>query len=263
MSQSSLAAIITYNPWTIRAETTLAEIQQRFASLGVHHVPVVDAERKIVGLVSQTDIQRHAESRRLALVGAGALAGADEAEPIAADVMTTNVIAVTSSTSQRKALELMLAHRIHSLPVVDDGRLVGIVTSRDFLREFSYGELPASRETVAQLMKGGAEPIEPDASPDEALAYMQQMHVACLAVVQGGCPLGLVLERDLMGRSCDDAVLKHVRRTTPIRPGQRLFEAAVLMIEQELPAAVVINQANRLLGLVTEDHLLRIMVEAA
>ena len=38
------------------------------------------------------------------------------------------------------------------LPVVDGDRLVGLVSSRDFLREFSYGEMPGSREPVSSLL---------------------------------------------------------------------------------------------------------------
>jgi CBS domain-containing protein len=50
-----------------------------------------------------------------------------------------------------------------------------------------------------------------------------------------------------------------MQRATPIRPGQRLFEAALVMIRENLPAAIVINQANRLMGLVTEDDILRVL----
>jgi Mg/Co/Ni transporter MgtE len=54
-----------------------------------------------------------------------------------------------------------------------------------------------------------------------------------------------------------------MQRATPIRPGQRLFEAALVMVQESLPATIVINQANRLMGLVTEDDILRVLHDAA
>ena len=50
------------------------------------------------------------------------------------------------------------------LPVVDSGRLVGVISSRDFLREFSYGEMPGSREPIASLLTARPpEAVSPDA----------------------------------------------------------------------------------------------------
>src|SRR6185437_14025724 len=51
-------------------------------------------------------------------------------------VMTTSVITVGPDRSARDAAELMLDHRIGALPVVDGGRLIGIVTETDLLRAF-------------------------------------------------------------------------------------------------------------------------------
>jgi CBS domain-containing protein len=51
-----------------------------------------------------------------------------------------------------------------------------------------------------------------------------------------------------------------MHRAAPLRPGQRLCEAATLMIEHQLPAVIVTNQANRFLGIVTENQLLSLML---
>jgi Mg/Co/Ni transporter MgtE len=54
-----------------------------------------------------------------------------------------------------------------------------------------------------------------------------------------------------------------MHRAPPVKPGQRMFEAAVVMVQEDLPASVVINQANRLMGLVSEDDVLRAMHDAS
>src|SRR5262245_62333553 len=57
-----------------------------------------------------------------------------------ADIMTRNVVAVQPETTVVQAADLMLAHRISGLPVVDrDGHVVGIVTEGDFLRRPETG----------------------------------------------------------------------------------------------------------------------------
>jgi CBS domain-containing protein len=58
-------------------------------------------------------------------------------------------------------------------------------------------------------------------------------------------------------------VIRVIRESPAIRPGQRLCEAASAMIAGDLPAVTIINQANRLLGLVTEDDILRWMYDEA
>ena len=64
-------------------------------------------------------------------------------------VMTTSVIAVGPDRSARDAAELMLDHRIGALPVMDGGRLIGIVTETDLLRAFvQQSDLAAPRPAV-------------------------------------------------------------------------------------------------------------------
>ena len=51
-----------------------------------------------------------------------------------------------------------------------------------------------------------------------------------------------------------------LRKTPAFRPGQRLNEAAALMVEHGLSALAVTNQANRYLGIITADEILKVML---
>jgi CBS domain-containing protein len=113
----------------------------------VRHVPVEDDQGRLVGLITHRALLhllsngRHAQTERPLTVR---------------DVMKTDPLTVSSSTPTLEAMEMMQSNRIGCLPVVDDGRLVGILTSYDFLagaaRIFREHLKPVSRAKVkAQL----------------------------------------------------------------------------------------------------------------
>jgi CBS domain-containing protein len=277
MVATSLGTLVTYNPWSIRPTTLLDEVAARFHDLAIHHVAVVDAQRHVIGMLSETDLLRARQSQRMALTGGGVHDTDDAPVVFARDCMSRQVWSIGPDADFRKALALILNHQIHALPVISDERLVGMVTSRDFLREFSYGELPGSREPAANLLRGiPPQPIAPALSLDEALLTMHERGVSCLAVAERDRPVGIVSQRDIIREKyrqeeqaeyhpempLDGTVLSVKSQSPPVRSGQRLHEAAAAMIAQGLSAVTVVDQSNRLLGLITEDDLLRVLYDA-
>lgn len=108
----------------------------------VRHVPVEDDQGRLVGLVTHRAL--------LHLLSKGMHPQAEKTLTVR-DVMKTDPLTVTSSTSTLEALEMMQCNKIGCLPVVDDGKLVGILTSYDFLvgaarifREHLSGSNPAN-----------------------------------------------------------------------------------------------------------------------
>lgn len=89
------------------------------------HVPVEDDEGRLVGLLSHRDLLRLLIRDE----------GRDKAEPIVVrQIMTPDPVTVTPETETIEAIELMRHRHIGCLPVIETGRLVGIVTAQDFLR---------------------------------------------------------------------------------------------------------------------------------
>lgn len=121
------------------------------------------------------------------------------------DVMTTNVVSIPSNTSLADARRIMDAHSIRRLPVVDRGKLVGIIT-RDALDRagpsqittFSIHELTylLSKISVSQVMKKDVVTISPDATVEEGVALAQQKKVGALLVVEDGRLLGIATTND-------------------------------------------------------------------
>ncbi|MEM7309395.1 MAG: CBS domain-containing protein [Planctomycetota bacterium] len=90
----------------------------------IRHVPVEDKDGHLVGIVTHRQLLR--------MVGRG-LRG--ESKPVAvSEIMRTDPVTVGPDCSSREAIELMRTNRVGCLPVVEDGKLVGIVTETDFIQ---------------------------------------------------------------------------------------------------------------------------------
>ena len=121
MRDLKVSEIMRTNLVTVRDDASLTNIDWEMTLAEVRHVPVVDAAGNLVGLVSDRDLLRsirHVERSRL---------------PVSA-IMVVGPATVGPDTRAVDALEVMLARKVSAVPVVGPaGRLVGIVTSTDFL----------------------------------------------------------------------------------------------------------------------------------
>ncbi|MFO0547201.1 MAG: CBS domain-containing protein [Polyangiaceae bacterium] len=127
------ADVMTENPRTIRSSDSLAMALDALQSMQVRHLPVVDEDDNLVGILSDRDL---GSLVRLFIEGADA---EDLAAPLnsrtVAELMSADVLSVSPDTSTNAIVELMLEERIGAVPVVDgDGAVVGIVSYVDILR---------------------------------------------------------------------------------------------------------------------------------
>src|SRR5262245_9847967 len=117
------------------------------------------------------------------------------------EVMTTSPVTVGSGDSLQHALDLLEKYGVHELPVVEQGRLIGIVTDGD-LKRFTPA-CPLSRDleeirqtlrdlTVAEAMTVEPEVISPDATLLEATEQLYERSIGSLLVAEGENLLGLI-----------------------------------------------------------------------
>ncbi|MGQ9557597.1 MAG: GGDEF domain-containing protein [Desulfurispora sp.] len=107
-----------------------------------------------------------------------------------ADLMNTQVITVDSGVSVASAVRLMDEHNISCLPVLEDGRLVGIITARD-VRNAHPNRLVADAMTADPLC------VTPDDTLEKALQLFTEKSVEKLPVVQGDRLVGMVTRDEL------------------------------------------------------------------
>lgn len=117
-----ISEIMVMEPITIHHTEMVSAAEKKMRESDIRHLPVLDAEGQVVGIISDRDVLRAVERSR------------DKSIPVR-DVMSPDVLTVHPETRACEATALMLDKRISSLPVVDaDNRLIGVVTETDFLR---------------------------------------------------------------------------------------------------------------------------------
>ena len=113
-----VAELMTNHPLTVGPSDTLQLAHEKMEAGRFRQVPVVDEER-LVGILTDRDTRQH--------IGQLAQTRVDA-------VMSTHPFSVHPSAPVEKAAHLLMTNKIGSLPVVEDGRLVGIITATDMLR---------------------------------------------------------------------------------------------------------------------------------
>jgi CBS-domain-containing membrane protein len=121
--------IMTRPVTTVHTDTPIDEAAALLATHNITSLPVLDDEDKVVGIISEADLIRD----RMPQHDGEALAPAHPAHRVW-QVMTETVVCLTTAADTADAAELMLSYDVRAVPVVDGGRLEGIVSRRDLLR---------------------------------------------------------------------------------------------------------------------------------
>jgi len=278
MNDLPLGTFVTYNPSSVGPDTPIEKAESLMQRYGARHLPVVDQRKAVVGIVSNHDVAT-ARTRRAQLVSATGNEGVNCENDILRihEIMTRDVLTIDQNDTPRQALDVLLQRHVHCLPVVDERRLVGMLTSTDFLRNLSYGEMACGRDPVRKHMTGIQAQVDDDATLDEAWRIFRETGCDYLAAVKGECPVGVVSRRALrlamrgepagLGREdlreeSPATIAPLVDTSAPeVRPHASLVQAVNKMLQSQVPVIPVVNRTNAFVGLLTEDDVLRAMLE--
>jgi CBS domain-containing protein len=130
----NVSDVMTLHPTTIAPEATLVAAIEVMRGLGCHHLPVLSAEKQLIGVLSARDCEQalgeSLDKTRPVINSALAYA-----IPVSM-VMTAAPIVVEPDAPAHEAARLMLEHYIGCLPVMRGETLIGIVTRSDLLMAF-------------------------------------------------------------------------------------------------------------------------------
>lgn len=126
-----VSQIMTKNVVTLSVKDNLVTAEELFKKHRIRHIPVVSGD-EVIGILSYTDLMRISFADAI-----------DEHEQevdtmvynmfTIEQVMAKNVISVSSNTTIQETAKFLAERDFHALPVIDDGKLVGIVTTTDLI----------------------------------------------------------------------------------------------------------------------------------
>jgi CBS domain-containing protein len=117
--------IMTRNIYTISPEASVQEVAQLLSRECISGAPVVDKDGKLLGIVTQADIIWNVDRDGLH----------------AADIMNPEIIAVDEKTPVGEIAMLMSKHNIKRVPVMCNGKMVGIISRADLVQAVAQGYL--------------------------------------------------------------------------------------------------------------------------
>jgi CBS domain-containing protein len=143
---------------TITPDATVKEAAQMMIERRVSGLPVVNRNERVIGMVSEGDLMRRAEfgsvARRTSwlqrLLDSGAREYLKTKGGKVRDVMSKPVISVRPSTPLHEVAQLLDEERIKRLPVLDRGRLAGIVSRADLVRQLATAPAPSAARTARE-----------------------------------------------------------------------------------------------------------------
>jgi CBS-domain-containing membrane protein len=273
---------------------------ERLVASGLRAMPVVDSDRRLIGMLSSSDlVARAGLGARIKLLATlpgrsrGALLDRLPARPVE-EVMTREPVAARTTDTLAEATHLMASHRIKRLPVVDaDSRLVGIVARIDVLgavgetfpRELSPVGKGKAPRTVREVMRVEAPTVAANADLASLLDVVVSTRLHRAVVIDAERRvLGVVSDAEVLGSvepSRAAGVLTALMQAAQpsvasdrtaaelvsgpaltAGPEMTIAEAAQRMLESRHKILCIVDDERRLIGIVDRADLLRAAGEA-
>ena len=261
---------------SIDSYTLLTDARRIMNTNNIRILPVVD-EGKLVGIVTRRDLLRHDPSAMMRsnwdqYVGIGG--------QTIGRIMTKKVATIKADASLAQAARVMLENKFSGLPVLNKTReLIGVITSSDLFRFIieNANEFNTAVST-ANLMSTNLETIPSFANLLEAHRIMGVKRIRTLPVVDDDKLIGIVTRTDLLSADPSSFASKHQQEvsrrieSTPVRyimtskpitifSDTPISEAAKLMLDYKIHSLPVMNHENKLVGVLTETDLFRMILQ--
>jgi len=117
------SSVMTRNVSTVRPESSVRELAELLSREHISGAPVINADEMIIGVVTEADIIGKVDRESLHV----------------ADIMSREIITVKEETPVHEIAVLLSEHRIKRVPVVRNGKVVGIVSRADIVDAIAHG----------------------------------------------------------------------------------------------------------------------------
>jgi len=175
------------------------------------------------------------------------------------DVMTKNVIIVDKDVDLNNVLTLMKKHDITKIPVVENKKLIGVIT--DNMIAYKLGSkrkrgITASRLHASSVTDKDVETVSPDADIKTILSKVGEPGPTLLNVMENDKLVGIVTKADLLPLVKSNKKLREImqKKMHMIAPDDRVVHARRVMIDEGVARLPVISQ-GRLLGIISDTEI--------
>ncbi len=177
------------------------------------------------------------------------------------DIMSSPVETIPPHLSVFDAIRIMEEKHIKRLPILEKKQLVGIVTQTDLVQVVTfYGRWKDVEEIMSKDVAG----IQSDASIVEAAEIMTRRKISCIVVLEGDELVGIVTERDLLGRvvalqkSPDQITMREVMSTpvASVSADYSVFSSSRIMEKMGI-RRLVVTEDKRPCGIISQTDILR------
>ena len=130
--------LMTERVYSLQSNDDLIAARDLMWEHGIRHVPIVDEDLELVGLVSERDLA----GARAPVEAAMPLANATESlqQRTTGEIMTRDVFTVEAEDDVRQAAQVMYENKYGCLPVISGRKLIGVITEADFVRLMAEGD---------------------------------------------------------------------------------------------------------------------------
>jgi len=175
------------------------------------------------------------------------------------DVMTKDVISVDKDVDLRHVLKLMKKHEITKLPVLEDKKLIGVIT--DNIIAYKLGSkrkrgVPASRLHASSVTDKDIEIISPDTDIKTILRKVGEPGPTLLNVIVNDTLVGVITKADLLPLVKSNKQLKDImqKKIHTVSPDDRVIHARRIMIDENIARLPVIDM-GKLVGIISDAEI--------
>jgi signal transduction histidine kinase/CBS domain-containing protein len=232
---------------TISLEEKVASAAKMMSDNRISCLVVMDAGN-VAGIITETDVLRRIGNK-----------SNDLYRTKLSQIMSSPVESASSDLSILHASKIMGRKHIKRLPIMEKGKLVGIVTQTDLVRALtSYGMW----RDVSEIMTRNIASVQTDANVADAAEIMTVRKISCIIVMDGNNVAGILTEKDLLGRvvalqrNPANIRMEEVMSfpVTSVPHNLSVFSASKLMEEMNIRRLVVMKD-KRLCGVVTHTDI--------
>jgi len=175
------------------------------------------------------------------------------------DVMTKDVIYINKNEDLSYVIDLMEKYNITKLPVVDDGKVTGIVTDNkiaDKLGSIRSRGVPAARLHASSVMEKEFDAVSPETDINEILATVGMPGPTMLPVVVDGTLVGVITKADLLPLVKGDEKIEKImtRHVITVKPEERVIHARRLMLENDIARLPVVED-GKVVGIISDREI--------